>query len=161
MELGAKNGGLDIKETSSKIIIECPAKKVMGDMEPHAAKQVTQCWRCFPRGWFRFSWSIPGNGVYRMLKRCCFITGKKPDDEFTKRDCVEEESIRSGAWGVFKTIFRETEGGSKTMSIENVIEYIFTFFVIANETTPRVFAATIKLINNNPKVKLELQREFK
>lgn len=56
-----------------QILIECLAKKVMGDMEPHAAKELTQCWRCFPRGWFRFSWSIPGNGVYRMLKVCVFL----------------------------------------------------------------------------------------
>lgn len=61
----------------------------------------------------------------------------------------------------FKIIFGEREGGSETMSIENAIEYIFTFFVIANETTPGVLAATVKLINDNPKVKLELQREHK
>ena len=45
----------------------------MGDMEPHAAKELTQCWGGFPRGWFRFSWSIPGNGVYRMLKVRVFL----------------------------------------------------------------------------------------
>lgn len=61
----------------------------------------------------------------------------------------------------FKIIFGETEGGSEKMSIENAIEYIFTFFVIANETTPGVLAATVKLINDNPKVKQELQREHK
>ena len=77
----------------SQILIECLAKKVMGDMEADAAKELTHCWRYFPRGWFRFSWNIPGNGVYRMLKVCVFlvqitliyssVTGKKADDELT------------------------------------------------------------------------------
>lgn len=56
-----------------QIIIECLAKKVMGDMEADAAKELTHCWRYFPRGWFRFSWNIPGNGVCRMLKVCVFL----------------------------------------------------------------------------------------
>lgn len=59
----------------------------------------------------------------------------------------------------FKTIFGEIEGEKETMSMGNVIEYIYTFFVIANETTPRILAATVKLISENPKVKQELQRE--
>ena len=59
----------------------------------------------------------------------------------------------------FKIIFGEIEGGSQTMSIEEAIEYIFTLFVLANETTPAVLAATVKLINDNPKVKQELRRE--
>ncbi|KAH0935027.1 hypothetical protein HID58_012144 [Brassica napus] len=155
MELGAKNGGLDIKETSSKILIECLAKKVMGDMEPHAAKELTQCWGGFPRGWFRFSWSIPGNGVYRMLKARNQMMNLLKETVLKKRASGEELGE------FFKIIFGETEGGSKKMSIENAIEYIFTFFVIANETTPGVLAATVKLINDNPRVKQELQREHK
>lgn len=105
-----------------QILIECLAKKVMGEMEPKAAKELTLCWRYFPRGWFRFSWNIPGNGVCRMMKvrvslphltllalclekesrRWCCVAGKKSDDEVTKGDGVEEESIRRGVWGVFQ-----------------------------------------------------------
>lgn len=59
----------------------------------------------------------------------------------------------------FKIIFGEKEEEKETMSMENVIEYIYTFFVIANETTPRILAATVKLISENPKVMQELQRE--
>lgn len=51
-----------------QIIIECLAKKVMGEMEPEAAKELTLCWTFFPREWFRFSWNIPGTGVYHMIK---------------------------------------------------------------------------------------------
>ncbi|CAA7017262.1 unnamed protein product [Microthlaspi erraticum] len=65
---GAKYCGLDVKETASKILVEYLAKKVMGEMEPEAAKELTLCWRHFPKGWFRFSWNIPGNGFYRMMK---------------------------------------------------------------------------------------------
>ncbi|KAG7542807.1 Cytochrome P450 superfamily, partial [Arabidopsis thaliana x Arabidopsis arenosa] len=68
MEEGARNGCLDVKETSSKILIECLAKKVMGEMEPEAAKELALCWRYFPRDWFQFSWNVPGTGVYRMMK---------------------------------------------------------------------------------------------
>ncbi|CAH8276569.1 unnamed protein product [Arabidopsis lyrata] len=68
MEEGARNGCLDVKETSSKILIECLAKKVMGEMEPEAAKELALCWRYFPRDWFQFSWNVPGAGVYRMMK---------------------------------------------------------------------------------------------
>lgn len=61
---------------------------------------------------------------------------------------------------VFKIIFGKMDaGGAETMSIEKAIEYIFTLFLLANETTPGVLAATIKLISDNPKVMQELQRE--
>ncbi|KAL0738235.1 hypothetical protein Bca4012_014445 [Brassica carinata] len=55
----------------------------------------------------------------------------------------------------FKIIFAEKE----KMSIENAIEYIYTFFLVANETTPRILAATVKLISENPEVMNELRRE--
>ncbi|KAH0902792.1 hypothetical protein HID58_042295 [Brassica napus] len=153
METGAKNGGLDIKETTSKILIECLAKKVMGDMEADAAKELTHCWRYFPRGWFRFSWNIPGNGVYRMLK------ARKQMMNLLKETVLKKRASGEQFEEFFKIIFGEIEGGSQTMSIEEAIEYIFTLFVLANETTPAVLAATVKLINDNPKVKQELRRE--
>ncbi|CAN7072372.1 unnamed protein product [Brassica oleracea var. botrytis] len=153
MEAGAKNGGLDIKETTSKILIECLAKKVMGDMEADAAKELTHCWRYFPRGWFRFSWNIPGNGVYRMLK------ARKQMMNLLKETVLKKRASGEQFEEFFKIIFGEIEGGSQTMSIEEAIEYIFTLFVLANETTPAVLAATVKLINDNPKVKQELRRE--
>ena len=59
----------------------------------------------------------------------------------------------------FKTIFGDTERGVKTISLESATEYIFTLFLLANETTPAVLAATIKLISDHPKVMQELQRE--
>lgn len=79
-------------------------------------------------------------------------------------DLIKENVLKKRASGeqfgeFFKIIFGEIEGGSETMSVEEAIEYIFTLFVLANETTPRVLAATVKLINDNPKVKQELRRE--
>lgn len=59
----------------------------------------------------------------------------------------------------FKLIFAENEGGKESLSIEDAIEYIYTFFLIANEAAPRVLAGTVKLISENPKVQEELQRE--
>ncbi|KFK33811.1 hypothetical protein AALP_AA5G063100 [Arabis alpina] len=153
MEIGAKNGGLDIKETASKILIECLAKKVMGEMEPEAAKELTLCWRGFPRELFQFSLNIPGNGVYRMMKARNRMMKILKEMVLKKRASGEEFGE------FFKIIFGEIEGREETMSVKKVIEYIFTFFLVANETTPGVIAATIKLISDNPRVKQEMQRE--
>lgn len=59
----------------------------------------------------------------------------------------------------FKIIFGEMKGGKEKMSIENAIEYIYAFFPVANETTPRIVATIVKLISENPKVMEELRRE--
>ncbi|ESQ55990.1 hypothetical protein EUTSA_v10027547mg [Eutrema salsugineum] len=153
MEEGARNGFLDVKETSSKISIECLAKKVMGEMEPEAAKELALCWRYFPSGWFRFSFNLPGTGVYNMMK------AKKTMMKLLKDTVLKKRASGEEFGEFFKIIFGEMEGGEETMSIENAIEFIYTFFLIATETTPRVLAATVKLISNHPKVMQELQRE--
>lgn len=59
----------------------------------------------------------------------------------------------------FKTLLGETEGGEEKINVESAIEFIFIFFLIANEATPSVLAATVKLISDNPKVMQELKRE--
>jgi len=150
---GARKGSLDIKETTSKIIIECLAKKVMGEMEPDAAKELTLCWTFFPREWFGFAWNIPGTGVYRMVKARNRMMKVLKETVLKKRASGEELG------DFFKTIFGDTERGVKTISLESATEYIFTLFLLANETTPAVLAATIKLISDHPKVMQELQRE--
>ncbi|CAE6194627.1 unnamed protein product [Arabidopsis arenosa] len=153
MKEGARKGCLDVKETTSKIIIECLAKKVMGEMEPEAAKELTLCWTFFPTEWFRFAWNIPGTGVYRMVKARNRMIKVLKETVLKKRASGEELGE------VFKTIFGDTERGAETISLESATEYIFTLFLLANETTPMVLAATIKLISDNPKVMQELQRE--
>ncbi|XP_019089408.1 PREDICTED: cytochrome P450 708A2-like [Camelina sativa] len=153
MEEGARNGCLDVKETSSKILIECLAKKVMGEMEPEAAKELALCWRYFPRDWFQFSWNIPGTGVYRMMK------ARKRMMKLIKETVLKKRASGEEFGEFFKIIFGEMEGGAEKMSVENAIEYIYTFFLIANETTPGILAATIKLISDHPNVMQELQRE--
>ena len=59
----------------------------------------------------------------------------------------------------FKTLLGEMEGEEEKISVESAIEFIFIFFLIANEATPSVLAATVKLISDNPKVMQELKRE--
>ncbi|XP_024005628.1 cytochrome P450 708A2 isoform X2 [Eutrema salsugineum] len=153
MEEGARKGFLDVKETLSKILIECLAKKVMGDLEPEAAKELALCWRNFLSGWFRFPFNFPGMGVYNMMKVRKRMMKLLKDLVLKKRASGEEFGE------FFKIIFGEKDGGKETMSVENAIEYIYTFFLIANETTPRILAATVKLISENPQVMQELQRE--
>jgi len=153
MEVGAKNGTLDIKETASKILIECLAKKVMGEMEPEAAKELTLSWRIFPRDWFRFSWNIRGTGVYRMVK------ARNQMIKVLKEKVLKKRSSGEELGEFFKILFGEMEGGEGTISVENGIEYIYTLFLLANETTPGTLVAMIKLISSHPKVMQELQRE--
>ncbi|AEE83594.1 cytochrome P450, family 702, subfamily A, polypeptide 5 [Arabidopsis thaliana] len=151
MKEGARKGCLDVKETASKIVIECLSKKVMGEMEPEAAKELTLCWTFFPRDWFRFAWNFPGTGVYRIVK------ARNRMMKVIKETVVKKRASGKKLGEFFETIFGDTE--SVTMSIEIATEYIFTLFVLANETTPGVLAATIKLISDNPKVMQELRRE--
>ncbi|CAE5963031.1 unnamed protein product [Arabidopsis arenosa] len=149
MDERARKGCLDVKEISSKILIECLAKKVTGDMEPETAKELALCWRCFPSGWFRFPLNLPGTGVYKMMK------ARKRMLKLLKETVLKKRASGEEFGEFFKIIF----GGAETMSIDNAIEYIYTLFLLANETTPRILAATIKLISDNPKVMQELQRE--
>ncbi|KAF3603265.1 hypothetical protein F2Q69_00034590 [Brassica cretica] len=135
------------------ILIECLAKKVMGEMEPEAAKALTLCWSHFPKGWFRISWNIPGNGVYRMMK------AKKQMINILKETVLKKRASGEELGEFFKTLLGEMEGGEEKISVESAIEFIFIFFLIANEATPSVLAATVKLISDNPKVMQELKRE--
>ncbi|WZZ41463.1 hypothetical protein YC2023_037722 [Brassica napus] len=153
MEEGARNGFLDVKEAASKILIECLAKKVMGDMEPETAKELAICWRKFPSGWFRFPFKIPGMGVYDMMK------ARKRMMNLLKEVVLKKRASGEEFGEFFKIIFGENERGKEKMSVENAINYIYTFFLIANETTPRILAATVKLISEKPRVMQELQRE--
>ncbi|KAL0890304.1 hypothetical protein Bca101_014287 [Brassica carinata] len=141
IEEGARKGYLDVKETTSK--------KVMGEMEPEAAKELALCWRHFPSGWFKFGFNLPGTGLYKMLK------ARKRMMSLLKKMILNKRASGEEFGEFFKIIFAEKE----KMSIENAIEYIYTFFLVANETTPRILAATVKLISENPEVMNELRRE--
>ncbi|VVB01075.1 unnamed protein product [Arabis nemorensis] len=154
MQEGARNGYLDVKETTSKILIECLSKKVMGEMEPEAAKELALCWRFFPSGWFRFTVNLPGTGVYRLMK------ARQRMMKILKETVMKKRASGEEFGEFFKTIFTENEGGKESiMNVEKAVDYIYTFFLIANETTPRILAATVKLISQNPQVMQELQRE--
>ncbi|CAH2079064.1 unnamed protein product [Thlaspi arvense] len=160
MKLGAKNSGLDVKETTSKILVECLAKKVMGEMEPEAAKELAQCWTHFPKGWFRFSWNIPGTGVYQMMK------ARKRMIDILKETVLRKRASGEELGEFFKMLFGEMEGGAGTISVESAVEYVFIFFLIANEATPSVLAATVineslRITSTVPTVLRIFDREFK
>ncbi|CAG7861608.1 unnamed protein product [Brassica rapa] len=56
----------------------------------------------------------------------------------------------------FKIICGEKEEGKAKMSVEETINITYVhFFLIANQTTPRILAATVKLISE----KLRVMRE--
>ncbi|CDY53775.1 BnaC03g73120D [Brassica napus] len=111
MEEGARNGFLDVKEAASKILIECLAKKVMGDMEPETAKELAICWRKFPSGWFRFPFKIPGMGVYDMMK------ARKRMMNLLKEVVLKKRASGEEFGEFFKIIFGENERGKEKMSL--------------------------------------------
>uniref|UniRef100_A0A0D3B8M6 Cytochrome P450 n=1 Tax=Brassica oleracea var. oleracea TaxID=109376 RepID=A0A0D3B8M6_BRAOL len=131
MEEGARNGFLDVKEAASKILIECLAKTVMGDMDPETAKELAICWRKFPSGWFRFPFKIPRMGVYDMMK------ARKRMMNLLKEVVLKKRASGEEFGEFFKIIFGENERGKEKM-----------------RTGPRV-----KLISEKPRVMQELQRE--
>ncbi|KAL0693588.1 hypothetical protein Bca4012_060768 [Brassica carinata] len=95
-----------------------------------------------------------------------FLDVKETSSKARKRmmNLLKEVVLKKRASGeefgeFFKIIFGEKEGGKEKMSVEDAIDYIYTFFLIANETTPRILAATVKLISEKPTVMRELQRE--
>lgn len=54
-------------------------------------------------------------------------------------------------------IFREMEREGETVSLDSVVEYVYTFFLIAHEIAPGIIASTVKLISDHPEVMKELQ----
>ncbi|CAA7016096.1 unnamed protein product [Microthlaspi erraticum] len=153
MEIGARGGGLDIRETSSKILMQCLAKKVMGDMEHEAAKELELCWRGIPSGWFGFSYNFPGSTVYQILK------ARKKMLTIIKEMIVKKRASGEELGEFLDIIFQEMERQGETISLDTVVEYIYTFFLLAHETTPRTLAAMVKQISDHPQVMQELQRE--
>uniref|UniRef100_A0A1J3HXK7 Cytochrome P450 708A2 n=1 Tax=Noccaea caerulescens TaxID=107243 RepID=A0A1J3HXK7_NOCCA len=153
IEIGAMSGCLGIKETASKIIIHCISKKVMGDMDPEDAKELELCWGGFPGGWFGFSYNIPGTALYQLLK------ARKKMMTLIKKIIVKKRSAGEDFGEFFDIIFREMEREGETVSLDNAVQYIYTFFLLNLETTPRFLVGAVKLISDHPEVMQELQRE--
>lgn len=74
-----------------------------------------------------------------------------------KKMVVKKRSAGEDLGEFFDIIFREMEREGETVSLDNAIQYIYTFFLVNLETTPRFLAAAVKLISDHPEVMQELQ----
>lgn len=50
------------------MVVELIVKKVIGETESEAVKELGLCWTAFRTNWFSFSYNIPGTTVYRFVK---------------------------------------------------------------------------------------------
>ncbi|XP_010528790.1 PREDICTED: cytochrome P450 708A2-like [Tarenaya hassleriana] len=151
-EDAAASGAFDVKETAANMMTELAAKKVMGEMEPEAAKELELCWRAFRTSWFQFPFTIPGTTVYK------FVKARKRAMKILKELVRRKEESKEGLGDFLDIVFGEMDRGG-ALDIQKAVDLIFTFFVVAQETTPGILAATVKLIAGRSDVMQELQRE--
>lgn len=57
-------------------------------------------------------------------------------------------------------LFDEMEKDGAVLDIDRAVNLIFTFFILSQDTTPRIVAATVKLVADNPDVMEELKVFF-
>ncbi|VVB06741.1 unnamed protein product [Arabis nemorensis] len=128
----------------------------MGDMDHESLTELQDCWNFFPTsGWFQLPLDIPGSRFYQLLqgrKQMMKILGDMVSMKIASGERVTD---------FMEIIFSEMgcQGESRSRSVEKAVEYIFSFFIVASETTPRFLAAILKLVSGNPRVQQELQRE--
>ncbi|CAA7017269.1 unnamed protein product [Microthlaspi erraticum] len=133
MKEGARNGVLDVKETASKVYILSVSSHALSvcldnitTNKKIGGKRTRTLLERFSSSWFQFSFNVPGTGVYRMMK------ARNKMMKLLKESILKKRASGEEFGEFFKTIFGET--GKEMMSIENAIEYIYTFFLVANET---------------------------
>ena len=50
------------------MVVDLIVKKVIGELEYEAIRELGLCWTAFRTNWFSFSYSVPGTTVYRFVK---------------------------------------------------------------------------------------------
>ncbi|ESQ55997.1 hypothetical protein EUTSA_v10025084mg [Eutrema salsugineum] len=153
VEEGALSGSFDIREAAIKMVGELIAKKVMGEMESEAVKELGLCWSAFRTSWFQFSYNIPGTTVYR------FVKARRKAARLLKAVIEKKKASKEGLGDFLDIIFDEMEKDGAALDVDRAVNLIFTFFILSQETTPGVLAAIVKLVADNPNVMEELQRE--
>ncbi|CDY66634.1 BnaA03g58050D [Brassica napus] len=68
MDDKAISSSFDIKEAATKMVVDLIVKKVIGEMESEAVRELGLCWTAFRTNWFSFSYSVLGTTVYRFVK---------------------------------------------------------------------------------------------
>ncbi|CAH2079066.1 unnamed protein product [Thlaspi arvense] len=137
IEKGATSISFDIKEAATKMEVELIVKKVFGEMESEAVRELGLCWTAFRTNWFNFSYNFPGTTVYRLVK------ARRRAAKLLK--------------GLIQKKNASKEGLGDFLDIDRAVDLILTFFIISQETTPTILGATVKLVADNPDVMEELK----
>ncbi|KAL9817580.1 putative cytochrome P450 [Arabidopsis thaliana] len=153
VENGARNGSFDVREATIKMVGELIAKKIMGETESEAVKELGLCWSAFRTSWFQFSYNIPGTTVYRLVK------ARRKAAKLLKALILKKIVSKEGLGDFLDIIFDEMEKDGAALDIDKAVNLIFVFFILSQETTPGVQGAVVKLVADHPSVMEELQRE--
>lgn len=69
----------------------------------------------------------------------------------------KKKESKQGLGNFLEILFDEMEKDGTNLDIDRAVNLIFTFFILAQETTPGIVAATVKLVADNPDVMEELK----
>lgn len=50
------------------MVADLIVRKVIGEVESEAIKELGLCWKAFRTNWFNFAYNFPGTTVYRFMK---------------------------------------------------------------------------------------------
>ncbi|CAE6195901.1 unnamed protein product [Arabidopsis arenosa] len=153
IEKGAMSTSFDVKEAATQMVVDLIVKKVIGGMESEAVKELGLCWTAFRTNWFNFSYNFPGTTVYR------FVMARKRAAKLLKGLIQKKKESKQGLGDFLDILFDEMEKDGAVLDIDRAVNLIFTFFILSQETTPGIVAATVKLVADNPDVMEELKRE--
>ncbi|CAH8391173.1 unnamed protein product [Eruca vesicaria subsp. sativa] len=153
MDDKAISSSFDIKEAATKMVVDLIVKKVIGEMESEAVKELGLCWTAFRTNWFSFSYNVPGTTVYR------FVKARRKVTKLLKGLIQEKNTSKEGLGDFLEILFDEMKKDSAALDIDKAVNLIFTFFILSQETTPGILAATVKLVADHPNVMEELKRE--
>ncbi|ESQ55995.1 hypothetical protein EUTSA_v10027495mg [Eutrema salsugineum] len=147
IENGALSGSFDVREAAIKAVGELIAKKVMGETESEAVKDLGLCWSAFRANWFNFSYNIPGT------------TARRKATTLLKALIQKKQASKEVLGEFLDVIFDEMEKDGTALDIDRAVNLIFTFSLLSQETTPGILGAILKLVADRPSVMQELQRE--
>ncbi|KAL0890306.1 hypothetical protein Bca101_014289 [Brassica carinata] len=71
----------------------------------------------------------------------------------------EKNTSKAGLGDFLDILFDEMKKDGAALDIDRAVNLIFTFFILSQETTPGILAATVKLVADHPNVMEELKRE--
>lgn len=69
----------------------------------------------------------------------------------------KKNASKEGLGDFLDILFDEMKKDGASLDIDRAVNLIFTFFILSQETTPGILAATVKLVDDHPDVMEELK----